>query len=145
VPGPIIEIGTLFGHSTLVITANKSPERELITVDNYSWNPLGLEPDAHIRITHNILTEAVENFNLKMLPLDKNDFYLTYNGFSPALVFLDAIHTYEETKADIQWAKRMNAHLICGHDYNEQQHPEVVQAVKKFGGARDLVESIWVL
>jgi hypothetical protein len=71
VPGPIIEIGTLFGHSTLVITANKSPERELITVDNYSWNPLGLEPDAHIRITHNILTEAVENFNLKMLPLDK--------------------------------------------------------------------------
>lgn len=145
VSGPIVEVGTLFGHSTLVIAANKSCERELFTVDNYSWNPLGLTPDAHYRVTHNILADAIENFNLKKLHLDKNAFYLKYDGISPALVFLDAIHSYEETKTDIQWAKKVNAHVICGHDYNEQQHPEVIKAVREFGGPKKLVESIWVL
>jgi cephalosporin hydroxylase len=99
--GPIIEIGTLFGRSTLVITANKAREQRLITVDNYSWNPLGLTPDMHFRITNNVLFEAVKSFNLEILQLDKNDFYLTYKGKSPSLVFLDAIHSYAETKADI--------------------------------------------
>jgi hypothetical protein len=145
VPGPIVEIGTLFGRSTLVIAANKDSKRELITIDNYSWNPLGLKPEVHSRITHSILAEAIDNLNLKRLCLDKNSFYSLYRGSSPALVFLDAIHTYEETKADIQWAKSVNAHLICGHDYNEQVHPEVVKAVNEFGGPRKLVESIWVI
>ena len=143
--GPIIEIGTLFGRSALVIAANKTPKQKLITVDNYSWNPLGLTPDMHFRITNNVLSEAVKNFNLKIMQLDKNDFYLTYKGDSPSLVFLDAIHNYAETKADILWAKRVNAHLICGHDYDEQQHPAVVKAVKEFGGPKKLLGSIWTL
>jgi hypothetical protein len=143
--GPIIEIGTLFGRSTLVITANKTPDQKLITVDNYSWNSLGLKPSMHFKITNNILSEAAKNFNLEILQMNKNDFYLTYKGDSPSLVFLDAIHNYAETKADILWAKQVNAHLICGHDYDEQQHPAVVKAVKEFGGPRKLFGSIWVL
>ena len=145
VPGPIIEIGTLFGRSTLVITANKTPEKKLITVDNYSWNPLGLSPGMHYQITNNILSEAVKKFSLQIFKINKNDFYSTYKGESPSLVFLDAIHNYSETKADIVWAKRVNAHLICGHDYNEQKHPAVVKAVKEFGGPQKLFGSIWVL
>ena len=57
--GPIIEIGTLFGRSTLVIAANKALERKLITVDNYSWNPIGLDADTHYRITKNLLSETI--------------------------------------------------------------------------------------
>ena len=143
--GPIIEIGTLFGRSTLIITANKTQEKELITVDNYSWNPLGLSPKMHFRITNNVLSEAGKKFNIKILKQDKNDFYSTYNGNSPSLVFLDAIHNYAETKTDILWAKRVNAHIICGHDYDEQLHPAVVKAVHEFGGPRKLYGSIWVL
>ena len=143
--GPIIEIGTLFGRSTLVIAANKALERKLITVDNYSWNPIGLDADTHYRITKNLLSEAEKTANLKIHRIDKNDFYLQYRGETPALVFFDAVHNYSETKTDIMWAKRINSHLICGHDYDEKKHPAVVGAVKEFGGPRKLLGSIWVL
>src|SRR5688572_5138150 len=49
--GPIVEIGTLFGWTARIITLNKDPGRELITVDGYFWNPLGLAPDDHSRVT----------------------------------------------------------------------------------------------
>ena len=143
--GPIIEIGTLFGRSTLIIIENKDPEQKLITVDNYSWNPLGLASDIHFKITNNLLSEAITNFNLNILRLDKNEFYSVYKGNSPSLVFLDAIHSYEETKKDLLWAKRVGAHKICGHDYDEKRHPAVVKVVREFGGPRKLSGSIWVL
>jgi hypothetical protein len=143
--GPIIEIGTLFGKSTIAIASNKPPDRELITIDNYSWNPLGLTSDNHFHITQYLLSDAINNYNVKVLNLDKEDFYLKYAIETPSLVFLDAIHTYNETKKDILWAKHINAELICGHDYNEEKHPEVVKAVNEFGGPKKIVESLWVL
>ena len=48
---PIIEIGTLFGFSTMVISLFKQRQQPLITVDNYCWNPLGISPDVHYEIT----------------------------------------------------------------------------------------------
>jgi predicted O-methyltransferase YrrM len=56
--GPIIEIGTLFGRSTLVMATQKSIERKLVTVDNYSWNPLEISTETHFRITQKTLLEA---------------------------------------------------------------------------------------
>src|SRR6056297_1881345 len=41
-PGPFVEIGSLFGFTTNLIALLKEPERELIGLDNLSWNPLGL-------------------------------------------------------------------------------------------------------
>ena len=40
--GPILEIGTLYGFTTQHIAEYKRPDQELITVDNFSWNPIGL-------------------------------------------------------------------------------------------------------
>jgi hypothetical protein len=40
--GPIVEIGTLFGYSTLVMCVAKGPFRKLLTVDSFVWNPVGL-------------------------------------------------------------------------------------------------------
>jgi hypothetical protein len=76
--------------------------------------------------------------------IDKNDFYSAYAGDTPALVFFDAVHTYKEVRADIDWAKNVKAVVICGHDYNKE-YPGVVKAVDEFGGPRDLVETLWVL
>src|ERR1039458_3774239 len=53
--GPIIEIGTLFGWSTRIICLFMDKDRELITVDNYSWNPFGLPPDMHFETTRTVL------------------------------------------------------------------------------------------
>ena len=144
-PGLIIEIGTLFGKSTMVIASNKPPECELITIDNYSWNPFGLPSVIHYQITQHFLYDAINKYNVKVFNIDKEDFYAQFSDTTPSLVFLDAIHTYSETKKDILWAKRINARLICGHDYDQVKHPEVVKAVNEFGGPKELVKSLWVI
>jgi hypothetical protein len=143
--GPIIEVGTLFGWSTRIMTCQKSEDRELVTVDNYSWNPLGLQPDIHFCITEKILSEAMQRFKVRQVRMDKDDFYTSYHGSAPALIFFDAIHTYQATKADILWAKHVNARVVCGHDYNKEKYPGVVEAVNEFGGPREVVETLWVL
>jgi hypothetical protein len=142
-PGPIVEIGTLFGWSTRIMLCAKAPERELISVDDYSWNPLGLPPDVHHQITSRILADGPK-LGLRQLRIDKAAFYASWSGPPPALVFADAMHTYEDTKADIEWARRAGAHVVCGHDY-EAEWPGVIRAVDELGGPRELVETLWVL
>jgi predicted O-methyltransferase YrrM len=143
-PGPIVEIGTLFGWSTRIMTLFKEPGRELLTVDSFAWNPLGLSADDHFRATSRILADAVQGQNVRLIRQDKREFYATYAGLPPALVFLDAIHTYEETQADIAWARKVNAAVVCLHDYGPG-FPGVVRAVDEAGGARTVVGSLAVL
>lgn len=143
--GPIIEVGTLFGWSTLVIALHKSKDRELITVDDFSWNPFGLSPDIHFHLTKRILSEAINDFNVKLVRMSKDDFYSNYDGMAPTLVFFDAMHTYEATKADILWARSVDTGTICGHDYDRENCPGVVKAVDEFGGPKVLVKTLWVL
>jgi hypothetical protein len=54
------------------------------------------------------------------------------------------VHTYEETKVDIQWARSVRASIICGHDYSER-FPGVIRAVDEFGGPSQLRGSLWAL
>ena len=142
---PIVEIGTLFGWSTLVITLFKPVEQQLITVDNYSWTPLGMTPEAHYTATRLRLAEAVERFNVRQIKMDKDAFYQQYNGPNPSLFFCDADHSYEATKADLIWAKQMGADIICGDDYSPEKFPGVVQAVEEMGGARKVVDELFLL
>ncbi|MFB0565204.1 MAG: class I SAM-dependent methyltransferase [Candidatus Aminicenantaceae bacterium] len=145
-PGPIIEVGTLFGYSTITLIYAKDPRKKLITVDDYSWNPCGLGSSIHFDLTKEILKEAVEKYSVHSLKMNKQEFYKTYDETSPSLVFLDADHSYESTLEDLKWAKRVGAKVICGHDYKEQT-PGVIQAVNEVcGGAPSRVhESIFVL
>jgi hypothetical protein len=142
---PIIEIGSLYGWSTLVITLFKAPSQPLITVDNYSWNSLGITPEAHFTATRMRLAEATKDYNVQQLRMDKDEFYRTYDGAQPALFFCDADHGYEATKADLVWAKSVNAEIICGDDYSPTKFPGVVQAVEEMGGAKKVVDELFVL
>ena len=45
--GPIVEIGALFGWTTQLIASLKPPEKELIAVDNFCWNPFLIPADDH--------------------------------------------------------------------------------------------------
>lgn len=143
-PGPIVEVGTLFGWSTRVMVLFKDPQRELITVDSYVWNPLLLPAEQHARATGAALQDAVDHHRVRVVRQDKAEFYETYAGPAPALVFLDAIHSYEETRKDIEWARRVRAGAICLHDYSPA-HPGVMQAVDEAGGPRTRSESLVVL
>lgn len=142
---PIIEIGTLFGFSTIVMTLSKAPAQRLITVDNFSWNPLGLRPDAHYQLTRNRLKEAIAEHGVEMRRMAKDEFYRTYAGPPPALFFCDADHSYEATKADLEWARSVGATIICGDDYDHPTQRGTAQAVDELGGASQLFGGLFVL
>jgi predicted O-methyltransferase YrrM len=141
---PIIEIGTLFGTSTRALALFKPRDTPLITVDSFRWNPHGLSRAQHAQITRSVLQDALENHQVELVQMDKRDFYGSYQGTAPGLVFLDANHSYESTKEDILWAQRVGSAIICGHDHSAR-FPGVIRAVEECGGASEIVESVFVL
>lgn len=143
-PGPIIEIGTLLGITTTNMALAKAPEQKIVTVDVYCWNPWSLPPENHRALAATVLHYLIQSGHVEQICQDKNEFIRTYRGPAPAMVFLDAIHTYEETKLDIEWARRIGAKIIAGHDYSDQ-FPGVKQIVDECGGPRELSASVWVL
>jgi len=142
---PIIEIGTLFGYSTLVMVQHKAPGQRLVTVDNYSWNPLGIAAEAHRVATRAVLRDACEKWNVEVVVQDKDRFYETYRGEPPGLFFCDADHSYEATLKDLTWARDRGCPLICGHDYYLRGDAGVARAVQALGGARELKGSLFLL
>lgn len=141
---PIVEIGTLYGFSTLVICLAKKPIQKLYSVDNFSWNSLGVSSPVHLAATQKRLQECIEHYNVKLVPTSAGEFYATYSDPPPALFFCDADHSYEAVKADIRWAKEAKATIICGDDY-APKHTGVCRAVDEFGGPRELRGELWVL
>ncbi len=141
----IIEVGTLFGYSTNILALGKAESQKLITVDNYMWNSLGISAETHRLSTFAMLQDARENHGVKVVFQDKDEFYKEYQGNAPGLFFCDAHHDYEPTLRDLTWARKIGAKIICGHDYNEEIFPGVVQAVNKLGGAKKIVDSLFVL
>jgi hypothetical protein len=143
-PGPIVEIGTLLGVTTIHMALAKAPHQKIITVDLYCWNPWGFARDVHEALAREMLRYLVETGHVERISMDKNEFYRTYQGPPPALVFLDAWHDYEETKKDLQWARALGARIVAGHDYCDA-FPGVKRAVDEFGGPRELAGTVWML
>ncbi len=141
---PIIEVGTLFGWSTRVMALYKPLDAPLITVDMYCWNPLGLSDADHFAITSSILEESKQTLNVTQVRIDKDVFYREYAGPAPSLIFLDADHTYEATRADLQWANSFPDTIVCLHDYRPEW-PGVIAAVDEFGGPASIVGTLCTL
>ena len=91
-----------------------------------------------------MLRYLVQTGHVEQLRMDKALFYKNYRGPAPSLVFLDATHSYEETKKDIEWAKSLGVPLISGHDYSDQ-FPGVKQVVQEFGGPKELGATVFLL
>ncbi len=143
-PGPIIEVGTLLGITTTTMALAKAPQQKIITVDLYCWNPWGVSQEVHEALTSTVLHYLVQTGQVERISMDKGEFYRTYRGPAPSMVFLDAIHDYEGTKEDILWAKGLGARIIAGHDYCDE-FPGVKQIVDEMGGPRKLAASVWAL
>lgn len=141
---PIIEVGMLYGLSTLIICVAKAPRQKMYAVDNFSWNSLGISGAVHEAATRKRLGECVEKYELEIIKSSAQDFYDNYTGPAPALFFCDADHSYEAVKADIAWARKVNASIICGDDY-APRHAGVTRAVDEAGGPRQLLGELWVL
>jgi predicted O-methyltransferase YrrM len=141
---PIVEVGTLYGASTLVMCLAKHPSQTLYAVDNFSWNSLGISSSVHRAATRKRLAECIEHFGVKLVEQPAEAFYANYADAPPALYFCDADHTYEAVKKDIAWAKAQQSTIICGDDY-EPHHTGVVRAVDEAGGPAALRGGLWRL
>jgi hypothetical protein len=141
---PIVEVGTLYGHSTLVMCMAKQPTQRLLAVDNFSWNSLGISSEVHLAATRKRLAECTEEYGVEIVAKSAREFYDTYQGPPPALYFCDADHTYEAVRADIAWARKVGASIICGDDY-APEHIGVTRAVDEAGGPRELHGGLWLL
>jgi hypothetical protein len=142
--GPIVEVGVLAGRTTQRIASVKAAGQKILAVDNFCWNGWGLSPDEQFSLVKLSLAYLADTGHVEICRIDKNEFYESYRGPAPSLVFLDAIHDYEETKKDIIWAKEVGVKIICGHDYCDL-FPGVIKVVDEFGGPRLLKESLFVL
>ena len=144
VPGPIIEIGTLFGFTTAMLASWVGDGRTVITVDNFSWNPWGLLPDAHQALTRRVLAPFLRSGRVEIAAQGSEVFFASYAGPPPSLVFIDGDHSYRAVSRDIAGAKRVGATVIGGHDY-APTIPGVVQAVEAhFPGATERCDTAWV-
>lgn len=142
-PGPIIEIGTLFGFSTQLLAEEKRPDQTLISVDNYSWNPFCLPPEHHREFTRNALHYCIQNAALELYDGSSLTFFDEYSQPAPAMVFLDGSHEYEFVVEEIRHAKRLGAAIICGDDYNAG-FPGVIRAVdEELGDELVVNRSVW--
>ncbi len=142
-PGPIIEVGTLWGYTTAWMAQWKNDDKKIVTVDNYCWNPWGISSESHKVFTSRFLEYLIYRCGVEMVDMDKNAFYESYRGPAPSLVFLDANHSYEETLKDIEWARRIGARIIAGHDYCDAFG--VTRAVEASGGRCAGAATVWVL
>jgi len=141
--GPILEIGTLYGFTTQHIAEYKQPDQELITVDNFSWNPIGLPEDAHRDFCYRSLYYLRKCANTTIYNGSGRSFYSSYDGQTPSMVFIDADHSYEGAKEDIDWAVTRGIPIISGHDYSDA-HPGVVRAVNEmFPENLRVMGSLW--
>lgn len=141
--GPIVEIGTLYGFTTQHIAEYKKSDQELITVDNFSWNPIGLTAEAHRDFCFRALHFLRKCANTTIYDGSGRNFYLSYDGETPAMVFIDADHSYEGVKEDLEWAVKRGIPIISGHDYSDA-HPGVVRAVDEtFPDNLRVLGSVW--
>jgi hypothetical protein len=142
--GPIVEIGALFGWTTQLLASLKSPAKELIAVDNYCWNPFMLPEDDHRVITRRTLYYCLEHCRTQLFDGSTQDFYDSYAGPVPSMVFIDADHSYREASRDIAWARSLGVPVIAGHDY-QSLHPGVMKAVdENFGTEFEVFGSVWI-
>jgi hypothetical protein len=144
-PGPIVEIGTLFGWTTQLLASLKSPEKELIAVENFSWNPFCIPADDHRVVTRRTLHYCIQHCRTRIFDGSARDFYETYNGPTPSMVFIDGDHSYEGVQADIAWALERGVPVIAGHDYQPTLHQPIVRAVnERFTDGFDLFGTVWI-
>lgn len=142
--GPLIEIGTLFGHTTNYIACVKSPDKELVTIDNFCWNPFCLDKNSHRLFTKRTLQYAIQHGKTTLFEGTFDEYTQTHH-LQPSMVFIDAAHSYAAVKADILNAQKLNCPIICGHDYQPLYQDDVMKAVDEcYPENKKVFGSVWV-
>lgn len=141
----IVEIGSHKGRSAKVLLENCPG---LVTcVDLWDGNiEIGNEKRQQLWDGNEILNEFLSHCgsypNMAYMREDSSRAAGLFPDKSVDMVFIDAGHSYEDCKRDIEAWLPKTRKLICGHDYSENW-PGVMKAVDELLGNFYVNESIW--
>lgn len=127
----IVELGSLKGRSThALLSGCKGIVHAIDTFERPGAYKAFLENVGHFK-------------SLRTYKMDSIKAAEKFKDKSIDMVFIDADHSYEAVKADIEAWLPKTKKLICGHDYNLKQWPEVVRAVNEKFNKIGRVYNIW--
>lgn len=145
----IIELGSYVGDSTRVWAEKFN---EVIAVDpwknGYDENDASsyTHPMSVVEAQFDKLCDTYSNIVKWKMTSEKA--CQKFDDDSIQFVYIDALHTYEGVKKDIElwYPKVMNGYFIAGHDYGSRHHPGVKKAVDELLGKPDAVfpDSSWI-
>jgi predicted O-methyltransferase YrrM len=127
----IIEIGALFGFSTQALLEGCTTNK-VVVIDNFTWNPIGLTKSRHRELFYSNMSYFLRRGMMEIFEGTSESFFSnSYNDENVAMVFIDADHSYEGVRADIEQALKVSPVIICGDDYHFEG---VKKAVNEFFG-----------
>ncbi len=131
----VLEVGTLFGMTTREL-ANRTTAH-ILTVDNFSWNPFGLDPLTHEAFTRCLLrTSKVEIINSDSVE------YLSQATDIDA-VFLDGDHRYETVKRELEILKEKGIKYLSGHDWGNESFGVTAAVQDVIGNPDNVIGRCW--
>lgn len=143
----IVEVGAFCGRSTRALADNT--DGTVLSIDPWDGMCQAFGMTVHSNGYTNEFKEYKKNLEDHILS-GKVDYSIAkfrdiWLGYNPDMIFIDAIHSYDECKADILHAKALmkNGGLLVGHDFCDGW-PGVIQAVlEMLPNGVDVKETIW--
>lgn len=128
----VLEVGAFRGLSAwgMAITA-----RSVVSVDTFSANSAGQQQMPELT-TLDDYTRAVSRFSNVRWHIGTSEDCARRLNEEFDMIFLDAMHTYEDVKADIErwWPSLVDGGVMAFHDYGHADFPGVKRAVdERFG------------
>jgi glycosyltransferase involved in cell wall biosynthesis len=143
----ILELGSWKGRSTHALLSGCKGTVTAVDTWKGSADPRDMTNAQAKRM--DILAEFKKNVghfkNLEIVQMDSADAAAKFReeGRKFDMVFIDAGHTYEEVKRDIEMWRPFAKVILSGHDYLPQTWMGVCQAVDECCGRTYKAESIW--
>lgn len=134
-----VEIGSWKGKSTKVLLENC--QGLVYSVDHWAGGKNDMTSAMAGDYVYDEFLKNVGSYpNLKILKGSSLDMVHEFNGNRADLIYIDAGHSYEECKSDIEaWLPKCDR-FICGHDYS---FPDVKRAVDEKFPDVNAIDSFW--
>lgn len=125
--GQIVEIGALYGASTMHLATN-APKATVVTIDEFSWTPSGYPKASAELLLENLSANDVHNVNI--IEGDSRVIGKQWTGIID-LLFIDGGHSYEFVKSDLD-NFAPTAQVVALHDFDNPFWPTIRKAVEDF-------------
>lgn len=138
--GTFVEIGTLFGFTARTV-ARETGVRT-VAVDDFSWNPFGLDPGRHEAFTRRVL----EGSPVELVRMRSEDFLSSFPGVDAtgAFVFLDGSHVYDDVVREISLCVGRGVPVVAGHDFGNPAFGVTRAVSEAFGAPGETEGTCWM-